>query len=232
MGKSKELATIKDDGLTVNNRLEVNHSTNSFSAFPTGNWAAEIYNQQDASNEGGMVVANRWAAGASTAFLVGGLFDSGDGFDEYLKVDGVGRVTMPYQPAFSAYHSSNIAYNGVGAPIQFNTTRYNVGNHYNTSTYKFTAPVAGKYLASVLMHYMGDGAYTYQFLRFRVNNADVGVELMRQGTKANYDVFGGCHIIHMNANDTLDVAYGNSGIDAGYFRSAAAFNSFEAMLIG
>ena len=63
--------------------------------YPSGNWAAKIFNQNDASTEGGLVVANRWAGDTSTPFLVGGLYDAGDGFDEFLKVDGTGNVDVP-----------------------------------------------------------------------------------------------------------------------------------------
>ena len=72
--------------------LHVNKGTNAASAFPSGNWAAKIFNQTDASTENGLVVANRWAASASTAFEVGGLYDNGNGFDTFFKVDGAGNV--------------------------------------------------------------------------------------------------------------------------------------------
>ena len=228
MGKSKELAelgnavtqsggttTFSDDTTAIVSTQSGSITLQNY-AYATG-FTYDLSNASQAHSVG-------TSSSAPTILKTGNV--------ERMRIDASGRVTMPYQPAFSAYHSSNIAYNSIGSPIQFNTTRYNVGNHFNTSTYQFTAPVTGKYLANVSMHYMGDGAYTYQFLRFRVNGGSVGVEMMRQGTKGAYDVFGGSHIIHMNANDTLDVVYGDSGIDAGYFRSPDAFNSFEAMLIG
>ena len=72
--------------------LHVQKGSAGSSAFPSGDWAAKIFNQTDASTEHGLVVANRWAATASTAFEVGSLFDDGDGFDTFLKVDGSGQV--------------------------------------------------------------------------------------------------------------------------------------------
>ena len=72
--------------------LHVNKGTNGASAFPSGGWAAKIFNQTDASTEHGLVVANRWAGSTSTAFEVGGLYDNGNGFDTLFKVDGVGNV--------------------------------------------------------------------------------------------------------------------------------------------
>jgi len=134
----------------IEGRFEVNHSENSASAFPSGDWAAKVYNQFDAPNEGGLVVANRWEASASSAFLVGGLHDGGDGFNEYLKVDGIGHVTMPKQPAFWAYNVTGSSTQTSGT-ITFPQTDINTGNHYNTSTGRFTAPISGVYEFNVMV---------------------------------------------------------------------------------
>ena len=61
---------------------------------------------------------------------------------ERMRIDASGRVTMPYQPAFSVTHSTNAFLSGT---IIFNTAQVNVGGHYSTSTGRFTAPVAGNY---------------------------------------------------------------------------------------
>ena len=72
--------------------LHVQKGSAGSSAFPSGDWAAKIFNQTDASTEHGLVVANRWQNDASTAFEVGGLYDDGDGFDTFMKVSGDGKV--------------------------------------------------------------------------------------------------------------------------------------------
>jgi hypothetical protein len=64
----------------------------SLSTLPTGTWAGKVINGIDAIGENGLIVANRWLAPTSTAFEVGGLFDGGNGFDSYFKVDGNGKV--------------------------------------------------------------------------------------------------------------------------------------------
>jgi hypothetical protein len=79
-----------------------------------------------------------------------------------MEIDTSGRVTMPYQPAFSAYliqlpnsngYSSSGTFSatvsGIGStagmPLVLKHTKINRGNHYSTSTGRFTAPVAGAY---------------------------------------------------------------------------------------
>lgn len=53
------------------------------------------------------------------------------------------------RPAFSAFLSTDVA-NATGdgtvvSPIPFDSTSYNVGSNFNTSTFTFTAPVSGIY---------------------------------------------------------------------------------------
>ena len=58
--------------------------------------------------------------------------------------DTNGRLTLPYQPAFSAYKDNGSAYGTIGT-VAFNVVLTNRGNHYNSSTGIFTAPIAGLY---------------------------------------------------------------------------------------
>ena len=43
----------------------------------------------------------------------------------------------------------------------FNTTTHNIGSHFNTSNYRFTAPVAGRYLFTFysILNSSGQGRY-------------------------------------------------------------------------
>jgi hypothetical protein len=62
-------------------------------------------------------------------------------------IDGSGRMTLPYQPAFQAYGDGSYTTYSVNVEItKFTFTTYNIGSHYNTTTCRFTAPVAGVYL--------------------------------------------------------------------------------------
>jgi hypothetical protein len=68
--------------------------------------------------------------------------------DNSVTVDSSGRLTVPNQPGFRAGLDTNTAI-ASGGIFQFNNVtgagRFNDGG-YNTSTGRFTAPVAGRYL--------------------------------------------------------------------------------------
>ena len=77
---------------------------------------------------------------------------------EKMRIHGDGHVTKPLNPAFRARASSggwksfgNTSFN----IMPFNATDCNNGNHYNTSTYKFTVPVSGNYYFYCQMQHDG-----------------------------------------------------------------------------
>ena len=68
--------------------------------------------------------------------------------NDLLVVDNNGYVTQPYLPSFMAYGNSSYTNINAGANLQpyvFPNTAHNTGTHYNTTSGKFTAPVAGVY---------------------------------------------------------------------------------------
>ena len=64
-----------------------------------------------------------------------------------MKIDSSGRMTRPLQPCFQARSTTGNSGNTwqAGQVIKFQTANTNVGSHYDTSTGRFTAPVAGFY---------------------------------------------------------------------------------------
>jgi hypothetical protein len=79
---------------------------------------------------------------------------------ERMRIDGSGRVTMPFQPAFTASGGTNAS--GVVASVQFTTISLNRGGHYNFSNGRFTAPVAGVYFFSASVDPLAGGASSTQ----------------------------------------------------------------------
>ena len=69
----------------------------------------------------------------------------GTSSSEKMRIDSAGRVTMPYQPMFSARATGSGTNPGANQTLPFTEVQVNVGNSYNASTSTFTAPVAGRY---------------------------------------------------------------------------------------
>ena len=64
---------------------------------------------------------------------------------ERMRIDNSGRITTPYQPAFSAYRGSLTLATQTWTTIVYDNCTINRGSCYSTSTGRFTAPVAGYY---------------------------------------------------------------------------------------
>ncbi len=63
---------------------------------------------------------------------------------ERIRIDSAGRVTMPYQPAFTVYGGSDVI--GATTALVWTLTELNRGGFYNTSNGRFTCPVTGVYV--------------------------------------------------------------------------------------
>lgn len=61
-----------------------------------------------------------------------------------MEIDSGGRITQPNQVRFIARGNDDSYINTT--PVPFPTVEQNVGGGYNSSTHKFTAPVAGTYM--------------------------------------------------------------------------------------
>ena len=80
---------------------------------------------------------------------------------ERLRISSAGYVTKPNHPSFLAGRTGGNQTFTLGT-FPLNVARINVGSHYNTSTYKFTAPVAGVYYFFAQVYYNnGSGAYRF-----------------------------------------------------------------------
>lgn len=68
---------------------------------------------------------------------------------DLLAVDASGRVTTPYQPSVTIqkidFVQGGSSWNEVTG---YGAAQHNIGSHFNTTTGRFTCPVAGKYLVT------------------------------------------------------------------------------------
>jgi len=109
----------------------------------TGNSGGTLSIQGGATYPGGKIRMRGGQAGGDFKVYTGGSTSSPA---EAFHINSAGKVMMPLQPAFDAYHAAESYSSGATvSSIDLNAVRLNRGNHYNTSNDRFTAPVAGVY---------------------------------------------------------------------------------------
>ena len=133
------------------------------------------------------------------------------GTDIKMSIDSAGRVTMPYQPYALATTSVNNHSPSSGSLVQLDLAKYNRGNHFNTSNYRFTCPVDGDYLVTFFHNrYNWSGDMVLQ-----INGSAVHYLEMRQAT-ANWTAESWTWVLPLSTGDYIDWKI-TSVISAGYF---------------
>jgi len=133
----------------------------------------------------------------------------GDGSSKFLKVDNVGHVTKPLQPAFQARPATNqsdIAING-NREVVFGTEVFDNNSDFSSNT--FTAPVTGKYLItySLYLQNLDSAANYYEAFINTSNRTYYGSSIDPDFADADFNYFSlssSC-VVDMDANDTATI---------------------------
>jgi len=73
---------------------------------------------------------------------------------ERMRINADGIVTKPLQPCFSATRSSDQSIaQDTTTLVALDVREFDIGNNFSTSTNRFTAPVAGRYLFTAAIQY-------------------------------------------------------------------------------
>ena len=123
---------------------------------------------------------------------------------ERMKIDTLGRVTKPYQPAFSATAGQNNIPLSTQTTITLGTERFDVGSNLSSDT--FTAPVTGKYLFTYMLYFTQlDADHTTLDVHFKTSNKQYQQTWSPDhflNSDSNFSV-SSTIIADMDANDTM-----------------------------
>ena len=151
-----------------------------------------------------------------------------------MTINNDGIVTTPLKPAFYAWDNISTRRNNNLGVLAFNSTTYNIGSHYSTSTGRFLTPVAGTYIfAAVIVHDTANALSSpiYTFYVDGVHRRDI-----IEGTgshNAHYEQHG-VYIVNLAANQSVDIRSRSAsditfinGDHGAYYR-----NCFQGALLG
>jgi len=124
----------------------------------------------------------------------------------YMTINSIGAVTKPLQPAFYAEvtGAQTLSANTL-TTVAHDTERFDQNDDYNTSTYKFVAPVTGKYLLTLYLRLdRMDQASSYADIRIRTSNRNYQQVFdtdVQTSADLNFHSFGFSVVADMDAND-------------------------------
>ncbi len=126
-----------------------------------------------------------------------------------MSIDSAGRVTTPNQPAFMVIMTSAPILTGTSTTIlPWNSEIFDTGSNFNTSNYRFTAPVSGKYHMHLHLELHSDSNWnssTWAYIGdYYVNGSQkTGADFW--GHSYKYNLASNAVILDINANDYVDV---------------------------
>ena len=155
-----------------------------------------------------------------------------------LTIDNAGRILTPARPAFRARIANSSGGFGATGDLVFETEDFDIGNNYNVSNGRFTAPIAGIY------HLM----FRALSATTTAGSANVGGDTVFGDLKKNGSVVAGARFyeyqqtgnwhhtfylnttIQLNATDYVQI---NVSSEFAYADQTAAYDPcFEGYLIG
>jgi hypothetical protein len=145
----------------------------------------------------------------------------------YWLLDNAGRMTVPSQVAFQVrVNSANYI---TTSPVPFGTAVYNTGNAWNTSTYTFTAPVAGRYMFFMQWYQRVATANAGGSMRLILNGSQISYCDWTSSSATSYLALPYMSILNLSAGDSIYYNYGaNSGVT--YYGGVQELNLYGYLL--
>jgi hypothetical protein len=205
---------IRGDGRTrVYKQLQLEHSSNV---------AKIIFNEYGANDIKAQIEMDQ--VSGSSGQLIFRTQNSGT-LSERMRITNAGYVLKSDTPAFQCKLSSATGSQFKGYLV-FNSVRFNIGNHYNSSNGRFTAPVDGRYLFSWytnMSRYGGNGSL---WADWYVNGSAQGNRMYTHHSGA-WELIGGTIVMDLNSSDYVQVYTGQPGSWDG-----GSYGAFSGYLLG
>ena len=171
---------------------------------------------------------NIWAHGDDNINFMNG---TGSGTTR-MNIDGSGHVTTPSNPAFKASIQTITGRSTTNTQLKtpYDTAQLNVGNHYSTSNYRFTAPVAGNYFFSISQNKLGK-----LIIYFVKNGTNFSAGEFLQDTAGSWEHCTISCVIPLAATDYVEPNYklnNNGGAQYAWNGGSVLWDSFSGFLIG
>tara|TARA_R100000353_G_C6497916_1_gene193449 strand:+ start:348 stop:956 length:609 start_codon:yes stop_codon:yes gene_type:complete len=148
-----------------------------------------------------------------------------------IKVDSSSRVTTPSNCYFSAVKTTQQSLSaGTWTLANLESTEYNVGSHFDTSTDRFTAPIAG-YYSFVYTAYFLTGVNGYLYTALKKNGSFIQYGMGLQTNSHSNDNTLTSSLIHsLSANDYIEMWVYHGA--AGSLNQGTTRTRFSGYLIG
>jgi hypothetical protein len=166
----------------------------------------------------------------------GGLVVCNGAQSNVAVISGTGIMTLPNQPKFQAFCTNATS---TANYVIYNVTWLNIGSYYNTSTGRFTAPIAGTYFFSYCD--IGNSAQDTYRLNLYINgsiytNNGVSGAASRSGAysgaSANiYSAMGRTAMVTMGVGDYAQIYFSSDG-GTSLYGDTSGYTAFNGYLIG
>jgi len=148
-----------------------------------------------------------------------------------MRIHSDGYVTTPNQPAFHAYiNASNPSHTGTSTKVPLSGTRFNIGNCWDTTNYRFTAPVEGNYVFHVShnVYYLAVGEWWRTLWYVNGSTWQIGSYQLSQRT--GDQTHQSSIVVRLSVNDTLE--YYSQASSTYSMSAGVAWTSLMGYLIG
>ena len=161
-------------------------------------------------------------------------------YRENQRIYDTGQIVQPRQPSFMAHKSSHLSISSSGSVEAggWSTTHvvggHNTGGHFNTSTGRFTVPVAGRYKFDAnIMHGITSGDFQI-WIVVNGNTANAVRSNSMQSTGGNWKQTTVTALLNLSANDYISIYARSSASEtyAMYGSATQAFTTCNGYLLG